>query len=77
MVNTAVPALQNIPAKNALNGKLPTTKEYINCNTAVMRALRANISRTCRGCHHTCVEKTQFFNKLTCPCVQVIGKSIP
>jgi len=46
MVNTAVPAQQKTPERKALNGKLPTIREYINCNMAVARAQQANISST-------------------------------
>lgn len=47
LVNTAVPAQQKTPERKALNGKLPTIREYINCNMAVARAQQANISSTC------------------------------
>lgn len=47
LVNTAVPAQQKTPERKALNGKLPTIREYINCKMAVARAQQANISSTC------------------------------
>lgn len=46
LVNTADPAQQKIPERKALNGKLPTIREYINCKMAVARAQQANISST-------------------------------
>lgn len=67
-VNTAVPALQNMPARKALNGKLPTMREYTNCINAVASALRMNISRTCRDTIMLLRTQTIYDRHIFTPC---------
>lgn len=47
-VKTKLPIHVKNPAKNALKGKLPTKRAYTNCSAAVIKAVAAKASRTCK-----------------------------